>query len=296
MGPGLGGPPLQVSQIAMEKLPVGDSIDWLVSYLHENFRGVFRAAGSLVNEFVSLLGDALVATPVLVTIPVVALVAWRLADIKTAAFSVGALALIHNLLLWEPALRTTALVVTAGTIALAVGIPMGVLIAKSDGLERAVRPLLDFMQTLPSFVYLIPAVVLFGLGRTSGIIATIIFSTPPAVRLTNIGIRGVEPEVVEAANAFGTTAWRLLLKVQLPLARPTIMAGINQTVMLALSMSVIASMIGAGGLGGEVLRSIQRVDISHGVESGLGIVLVAMILDRVIQSRQQSIIKAPAQG
>lgn len=285
---------MQVDRILVSKLPVGDSIDWLVSYLHDNFRDLFRAVGTFVNDFVALVGDGLIAAPVVLTMAGVVLIAWRLADVRTALFSLAALALIHNLELWEPAIRTAALVIAAGALALALGIPIGVLIAKNDPLERIVRPMLDFMQTLPSFVYLIPAVTLFGLGRTSGLIATIIFSTPPAVRLTNVGIRGVEEELVEAANAFGTSTWKLLAKIQLPLARPTIMAGVNQTVMLALSMSVIASMIGAGGLGGEVLRSIQRVDISHGVESGLGIVLVAMVLDRVIQSKQERLIKDPA--
>ena len=164
------------------------------------------------------------------------------------------------------------------------GIPLGIWAARSDPVERIVRPVLDLMQTMPAFVYLIPAAMFFGLGRVPGVVATIIFAMPPAVRLTNLGIRQVPEELIETGLAFGCTSGQLLLKVQLPTARPSIMAGVNQTIMLALSMVVIASMIGAGGLGDTVLRGIQRLDVGLGFEGGLGVVILAIILDRITQS------------
>jgi glycine betaine/proline transport system permease protein len=177
-----------------------------------------------------------------------------------------------------------ALVVSAAFVALVVGFPVGVAMAKNDTVEAVIRPVLDFMQTMPPFVYLIPAAMFFGLGKVPGTIATVIFAMPPAVRLTNLGIRQVSKENVEAGLAFGCTDRQLLTKVQLPLALPSIMAGVNQTIMLALSMVVIASMIGAGGLGNVVLTGIQRLNVGLGFEGGLGVVIVAILLDRLTQS------------
>jgi glycine betaine/proline transport system permease protein len=164
------------------------------------------------------------------------------------------------------------------------GIPLGIWAARSHLVERLVRPVLDLMQTMPAFVYLIPAAMFFGLGRVPGVVATIVFAMPPVVRLTNLGIHQVPKELVEAGLAFGCTPWQLLFRVQLPSAKPSIMAGVNQTIMLALSMVVIASMIGAGGLGDTVLRGIQRLDVGLGFEGGLGVVILAIILDRITQS------------
>ena len=180
-------------------------------------------------------------------------------------------------------MATLALVITSVLIALAIGVPLGILAAKSDLAGKIIRPILDFMQTLPAFVYLIPAVLFFRLGEVPGVIATLIFSLPPAVRLTNLGIRQVPKEVREAALSFGSNRRQLLFKAELPVAMPTIMAGVNQTIMLALSMVVIAGMIGAGGLGNEVLKGITQLRIDIGFEAGIAIVILAIFLDRVTQ-------------
>jgi len=185
---------------------------------------------------------------------------------------------------WLQTMVTLALTLSATLISLFFGIPLGIWCARNNRVNSTVRPMLDFMQTMPAFVYLIPAAMLFGLGRVPGTIATVIFAMPPVVRLTSLGIRQVSSEQVEAGNAFGCTSTQLLFKVQLPIAMPTIMAGVNQTIMMALSMVIIASMVGAGGLGNDVLASIQRLNIGLGFESGLAVVLLAIILDRLTES------------
>jgi glycine betaine/proline transport system permease protein len=192
--------------------------------------------------------------------------------------------LIFGMGIWEETVSTLALVIGSSLVALLIGVPVGIAMARSNAVEAIVRPILDFMQTMPPFVYLIPAAIFFGLGKVPGSIATLIFAMPPAVRLTNLGIRQVSLEQVEAGQAFGCTDRQLLFKVQLPLAMPSIMAGVNQTIMLALSMVVIASMIGAGGLGNTVLTGIQRLNVGLGFEGGLGVVLLAILLDRITQS------------
>jgi len=192
--------------------------------------------------------------------------------------------LIENLGYWEPSMETTALVLAATVISVIVGVPIGILCGKSDGARNIVTPVLDFMQTMPSFVYLIPAVIFFSLGTVPGVIASVVFSMPPTIRLTSLGIRQVPKELVEASDAFGSTSAQKLFKLQLPLAKTTIMAGINQTIMLALSMVVIASMIGAKGLGQDVLTAVQRIQVGQGFEAGLAIVIIAIVLDRVTQS------------
>ncbi|WZL73298.1 ABC transporter permease subunit [Clostridiaceae bacterium 35-E11] len=191
--------------------------------------------------------------------------------------------LIHGLGLWEDAMGTLALVITGTIIALVVGIPLGIAASLNDWTEKILRPILDFMQTLPSFVYLIPAVIFFGLGKVAALVAILIFSMPPAIRLTNLGIRQVPEDKIEASRAFGATKIQILVGVQLPLALKTIMAGVNQCIMMALSMSVIAAMIGAGGLGRGVLKAMQSVNIGMGIEGGLGIVLLAIVLDRATE-------------
>jgi glycine betaine/proline transport system permease protein len=185
---------------------------------------------------------------------------------------------------WEEAIQTTTLVLVSTLIALILGIPFGIVSAKSDMANAIIRPILDFMQTMPAFVYLIPAIFFFSVGNTPGVIATVIFSLPPAVRLTNLGIRNVPGDVIEAGRAFGANENQILYKIQLPLAMPTILAGINQVILLALSMVVIASMVGAKGLGAIVYQGIQQNDIAKGFESGLGIVVLAIILDRITQA------------
>lgn len=191
--------------------------------------------------------------------------------------------LIWNMGLWTATISTIALVVVATLIAIILGVPLGIASAMSNVVYRIVMPILDVMQTMPAFVYLIPAIPFFGLGKVAAIFSTVIFSMPPAIRLTCLGIKQVPKELVECADAFGSDRWQKLFKLELPLATPTIMAGVNQTVMLALSMVVIAAMIGAKGLGGEVWKAIQRLQMGNGFEAGIGIVIVAIILDRVLQ-------------
>ena len=201
-----------------------------------------------------------------------------------ALFALIGLFIIDSMALWAPMIETLALVFAATFFALLIGIPFGIWASRSDTVERVIRPILDFMQTMPVFVYLIPAVLFFTLGKVPGAMATVIFAMPPAVRLTNLGIRQVSEEVIEAAQAFGSTPQQMLMKVQLPIALPTILAGVNQTIMLALSMVVIAAMIGAGGLGDVVLRGITQMKIGMGFEGGLAVVILAMLLDRVTQA------------
>lgn len=191
---------------------------------------------------------------------------------------------IQNQGLWENFIDTTTLVIISGLISIVIGVPLGILMSKSDIFETIMKPILDLMQTMPAFVYLIPAVAFFGIGMVPGVFASVIFASPPTIRLTNLGIRQISTELIEASDSFGTTPMQKLLKVQLPLASPSIMAGINQTIMLALSMVVIASMIGAPGLGTEVLSSLQRAQVGPGFVAGLGIVILAIIIDRFTQS------------
>ena len=210
------------------------------------------------------------------------------AALKVVGRRIGVLVLLSWLVmaflgLHDLAMQTLAIVLTATLIAVGFGLPVGILGAKSDRFDKAIRPILDGMQTMPSFVYLIPALMLFGLGKTPAVMATVIYGIPPLIRLTNLGIRQVDPEVVEAARAFGSTSRQILVKVQFPMAMPTIMAGVNQTIMMSLAMVVIASMIGAKGLGIEVLNGIARLDIGRGFMGGLGIVILAIIIDRITQ-------------
>ena len=191
--------------------------------------------------------------------------------------------MLGSLGLWAEGMSTVALMATAVFICTLIGLPMGILAAKFRTFGAISRPVLDGMQTIPSFVYLIPAIMFFGIGNVPGILATVIFALAPIVRLTELGIRQVDAEVVEAGNAFGATPWQMLVKIELPLALPTIMAGLNQTVMMALAMTVIAAMIGAGGLGAKILYSIQRVDLATGAEAGISILIIAMVLDRILQ-------------
>ena len=189
--------------------------------------------------------------------------------------------------LWEKLMQTLALMLVATVLSVSLGVPLGILTSRSAWLRRVLLPTLDVMQTLPSFVYLIPVLMLFGLGKVPAILATIIYALPPLIRLTDLGIRHVDGEVVEAARAFGTTRWQLLVNVQMPLARPSIMAGINQTTMMALSMVVIASMIGSRGLGEDVLAGIQTLDVGKGTQAGIAIVILAIVIDRISQGYGQ---------
>jgi glycine betaine/proline transport system permease protein len=266
------------------EIPIDRWASAVVDFLMDHAQGLFDIISIGLDSITLGIEDVLLWVPVWLLIAIVAgLAIWR-TNWRFAIFTGIALALIVGMDLWVETVTTLALVISATLVSLSIGIPLGIWAARSDMVERIVRPVLDLMQTMPAFVYLIPAAMLFGLGRVPGVVATIIFAMPPAVRLTNLGIRQVPKELVETGLAFGCTAWQLLVKVQLPTARPSIMAGVNQTIMLALSMVVIASMIGAGGLGDTVLRGIQRLDVGLGFEGGLGVVILAIILDRITQS------------
>ena len=232
--------------------------------------------------------DLLLWIPAEIITLIIIILAWRMAGIGVAVFSlIGLLYIgsinIGSVNMWTAAMETLAVILNATFFSIIIGIPLGILSAKSNKADNIIRPILDFMQTLPSFVYLIPTILLFGVGGVPAVIATFVFATPPAVRLTNLGIRQVPEDVVEAARAFGSTSWQMLVKVQLPIAKPTIMAGINQTIMLSLSMAVIAAMIGSPGLGSVVLQGITRVNFGLGLVGGLGIVVLAIVLDRITE-------------
>ena len=265
-------------------LPLGSWINASVSFLMQHNGGLFDSAGHVIEQLSTAAETVLQLIPAWLMIALVGALAWRRLSWRFAVFSALALLLIAVLGYWPQTMVTLGLTLSATLISLALGVPLGILAARHRHLHALLRPVLDFMQTMPAFVYLIPAVMLFGLGRVPGIIATVIFAMPPAVRLTTMGILQVDREQLEAGQAFGATGWQLLFKVQLPLALPALMGGINQTIMMALSMVIVTSMVGAGGLGGEVLSSIQQLDVGVGFESGLCVVLLAIILDRITQS------------
>ncbi|MCG8401915.1 MAG: proline/glycine betaine ABC transporter permease [Firmicutes bacterium] len=269
------------------KIPIGEWVDWLVEWATQNLGPLFDIIVVIIEFLVENFTAALLAIPPLILILLFLPFAWYIANWRVAAGTAAGLFLIYNLNIWEPSMQTLSMVISATILALIIGIPMGIWTARSNTVHRITMPVLDFMQTMPPFVYLIPAVFFFGIGTVPGLIATVVFAMPPAIRLTGLGIRQVPVELVEAAEAFGSTQMQKLFKVQLPVAMPTIMAGVNQCIMLSLSMVVIAAMIGVSGLGKEVLRGIQRLDVPTGFEGGLAIVIIAMILDRITQNLGQ---------
>ncbi|RJE84990.1 ABC transporter permease [Paracoccus onubensis] len=253
-------------------------------------RDTIQPIKSFFDELISLIDTTLQSVPPTIMLIIVVLLAWQAAGRRVAVL-VAACLLALGLLApgaWELAMTTLAIVISAVLLCVVIGLPLGILAGKSDGFEAAIRPVLDTMQTIPAFVYLVPVVMLVGIGDVSGVIVTIIFAIAPLVRLTSLGIRGVNSSVVEAARAFGATPRQIMFKVELPLATPTILAGLNQTIMLALSMVVIASMISVKGLGNEVLRAMGRLDAGKAIVGGLGIVLLAIVLDRITQGLGRS--------
>jgi len=245
------------------RIPIRDWVSDAVRYLQVQFGPFFDAFSDAVQAVIGSLLAGFEWLPVLVLIGVLAAVTALLGGWRIGLFALLGLLLVENIGLWQPFLQTLALVVTAQLLIVLVGLPLGILAASSDSFERVLRPILDFMQTMPAFVYLIPAVMFFGIGLVPGVVATFVFAIPPLVRLVSLGIRQVPVDLVEAADAFGSTAWQKLVKVEMPVARPSIMAGLNQSIMLNLSMVVIAGMIGARGLGAEVLRGIQRLNVGQ---------------------------------
>ena len=262
---------------------IGDYIERAIHWLTNNFASFFDGLSMVVGNFIEGFQQALFEVPASITIVVLVLLAWRKAGRNTAIFTLLGRGRIYGMGLWEATMQTLALVLSSTSLALLIGIPLGVWTARSQRCSKTVRPILDFMQTMPAFVYLIPAVLFFGLGTVPGAFATIIFAMPPVVRLTGLGIRQVPHEVVEASQSFGATPWQLLCKVQLPLALPSILTGVNQTIMMSLSMVVIAAMISAGGLGEVVLKGITQMKIGQGFEGGIAVVILAIILDRITQ-------------
>lgn len=263
---------------------IGRTFERLVGWLGENFDILFDGIKLSIEKLIELVGIVLGFFPPILFIIVVGLLALWISGKNLTFFVIIGLFLINYMGLWEDMIITLAMVLSSTFVAVLIGIPVGVWSARNNLVEGIVKPILDLMQTMPAYVYLIPAVLFFNLGMVPGAIATIIFSIPPSVRLTNLGIRQVDKEVVEASEAFGSTKNQLLFKVQLPLALPTILAGLNQTIMLALSMVVISAMIGARGLGLQVYNGITQLRIGQGFESGLAIVILAIVLDRLTQS------------
>ncbi|WP_329016285.1 ABC transporter permease/substrate binding protein [Streptomyces sp. NBC_00690] len=265
----------------MPRIPLGDWVDRGVDWLQFHLSWLFEAISSLVTGMYEGIDAALSAPEPLLFAGILAVLAWWLRGLVAGGLAFVGFALIDSIELWDEAMSTLSLVLVATVVTLAIAVPLGIWAARSTTVSTVIRPVLDFMQTMPAMVYLIPGIIFFGVGVVPGIIATIVFSLPPGVRMTEHGIRQVDGELVEAADAFGTTPRNTLVRVQLPLALPTIMAGVNQVIMLGLSMVVIAGMVGGGGLGGAVYRAIGNVDIGLGFEAGVSIVVLAMYLDRI---------------
>lgn len=268
----------------MPKLPIASWVDTAVDWMSINLEGLFEGISVSIENVVDFFTWIFMLPHPILFIVILAALSYLAGKWKMALFTVLGFLLIWNLGYWDATMNTLALVLTSGLISIIVGIPIGIWCAKSKGASSVITPLLDFMQTMPAFVYLLPAVTFFSLGVVPGVIASIIFAIPPTIRMTNLGIKQVSGELVEAADAFGSTGAQKLFKVQLPLAMPNIMAGINQTIMLSLSMVVIASMIGAQGIGVEVYRAVTQLQIGKGFEAGLAVVVLAIVLDRLSQN------------
>jgi glycine betaine/proline transport system permease protein len=269
-------------------IPLDTWITGIVTWLVDNFRWFFQLIRWPITQVLNGIEDTLLAIPPTIFLILLFLIAWQLAGRNIAIFSFIAMTGVGLIGAWRESMTTLSLVVTAVFLCSIVGIPLGIASAQNDRVERVIRPILDAMQTLPAFVYLVPVVMLFGTGKVPGVIVTFIFAVPPLIRLTSIGIQQVSHEVVEAAVAFGSTRKQTLWDVQIPLAMPTILAGVNQAIMLALSMVVIASLIAVEGLGQMVNRGIGRLDVGLAAVGGIGIVLMAIMLDRITQAIGQS--------
>ncbi|CAH0123367.1 MULTISPECIES: ABC transporter permease subunit [unclassified Microbacterium] len=263
------------------RIPIGEWVAAAVAWVKDNLDGLLDVISFVVKFLVDGLTEVLLGTPIVVVIIIAALIAWAVRSVWMALGAAVSFALILSMGLWVAAMQTLSLVIVAALVAVVIAIPLGIWSARNDTVRAVLKPILDFMQTMPAFVYLIPAIVFFSIGVVPGLVATVIFALPPGVRMTELGIRGVDSETVEAGHAFGATPGQILRGIQLPLATPTIMAGVNQVIMLSLSMAVIAGMAGADGLGKLVVQAISTVNIGKGVEAGLGVVLIAVFLDRV---------------
>jgi glycine betaine/proline transport system permease protein len=268
-------------------IPLDEWIQTFVDWMVLNYRDFFQVIKVPVEVSLEGLEWIFSTLPPFVVILLFAFAAWRYAGKRVTFFTALSFLLVGYLGLWEDTMTTLAMVICSVLFCAIAGIPLGIMAGRSDRFEMFLRPFLDAMQTTPAFVYLIPVVMLFSIGTVSGILATIVFALPPIIRLTSLGIRQVHPELVEAALAFGATPWQVLRKVQFPLAMPSVMAGLNQTIMMALSMVVIAALIGAGGLGNPVVQGLNTLEIGLATIGGLSIVLLAMVLDRITQGMSQ---------
>jgi ABC-type proline/glycine betaine transport system permease subunit len=263
------------------RIPLGRWVEDVIDFITDTFGFLFDFVATVVSGAYDIVDAVFSAPPFWAVIIVFAALAFAARGWKFALGTVIGLTLIVGVDQWDNAMDTLALVIVASVISILIAVPLGIAAARSRATSNFLRPILDLTQTMPAFVYLIPALILFGIGVVPGVVATIIFSVAPGVRLTELGIRGVDSEVVEAGQAFGASPWRILRQVQLPLALPSIMAGINQVIMLSLSMVVIAGMVGAGGLGQPVVASLNRIDVALGFEAGLSVVILAIFLDRL---------------
>lgn len=275
-------------EIPVPRIPLGDWVEVVLDWLLATLGTFFTVVRNFLEDSYELLLWALMTPEWWIVTIVLAALGWWLRSWQLALGTVIGFILIVGVNQWENAMSTLALVTIATLIAVIIAIPVGILAAKSQTASKIIRPVMDFMQTMPPMVYLIPALVIFRVGVVPGMVATVIFAMAPGVRFTELGIRGVDPEVVEAGKAFGSTPGKILRQIQLPLALPTIMAGVNQVIMLSLSMVVIAGMVGAGGLGGEVVASLNRINAGLGFESGLAVVILAMYLDRLTSIQAKS--------
>lgn len=267
----------------MTKFPLAQIIDAAVKWLQSNFGNALDAFSKQAGDGINTVRDFLAMVPWWVIILIFAAVAWKASGWKLSLGTILGLAFIYNLELWDPFLNTLILVILSSVVSMIIGFPLGILAGRKHKFHLVISPILDFMQTMPSFVYLIPALLFFGIGKIPAVFATVIFAMPPVIRLTDLGIRQVPQDLVEVGEAFGSSPMQMLWKIQLPVAIPTIMAGINQTMMLSLSMVVISAMIGAGGLGAGVLTAIGQLKNGMGFEYGIGVVIMAIILDRISQ-------------
>ncbi len=266
------------------KIPLGHWVDELVRWVTVAFAGFFTLLTTAIESMLTIIADVLSAGPPLVLIIVLTLLVVYTSRWPLGIFTLLSLLLIDNLGYWDSGIQTIAIVLLSGLLTIIIGIPVGIWCAQRKTVQRIVTPILDFMQTMPAFVYLIPSILFFGIGVVPGIIASFIFAIAPTIRMTNLGIQEVPKDLIEAADAFGSSNSQKLFKVQLPIATPTIMAGVNQSIMLALSMVVTASLVGAPGLGADVYRAVSQIDVGRGFEAGLSIVFIAVILDRITQN------------
>ena len=263
-------------------IPMEKWIDFIMDWVLINMAGIFDAIGLTILKILIIIEKTLLWVPWPVVLLVIGLAAWRsMGKLRHGVLMAGLIFMIGVFGYWDDSMRTLAVVIASVAVSLLIGFPLGIFMARSDRVQAILQPVLDAMQTMPSFVYLIPAMMLFGLGKVPAVFATVIYAVPPVIRLTDVGIRGVPETIVEAARSFGASDRQLLFDVQLPLAFPSIMVGINQTTMMALAMVVIASMIGARGLGLEVLKAINRIEVGHGFTAGVSIVFLAIVIDRI---------------